>query len=269
VIAYLTFKPEQRTIRAVSMPMLIVGLQIQNEQHFSFLFYATLTLGLLMGLLLVEFTRYFPVSLRSERRVEDLIKRFFASAEHVIRHSPDARSPTPGWYDRWLLSYHLTEIETIPRKLLPWLKAVPADARSDRSDEEIVRLAASLEAMSSRINNFVKARSLPQAASLVAGGTEDMKRWRLAVADVSSGIANDPGSADVADLEQRLEAGMAALEKTVQEMLNNPREDAVDAKDYQNMYLILGTYRGLAEGVIGYARRAKMIDWPILRESRF
>lgn len=269
LIAYFTARPEQRLARIIGLDVMVVCLQIDNQQQYSFLFLTIAVVGVLAILAIIEMTRYFPISLRPEHRTEALIRRFFASADHLIRNSPGLGQHDPAWLGRWRLRYHRAEIQTIPRKLVPWLSAIPEDARRTLGQGDATYIAASLEELSNRILDFVEARHLPQAAPLLAGGGEAMRRWRLGVADVTRRLLRDPGSAETTELEARLSNGIVDVEKKVEEVLNAVPAEELKPQDFKNMYHVLGAYRGLAEGVVDYSRRATAIDWRRLRESRF
>ncbi|WP_299482199.1 FUSC family protein [uncultured Roseibium sp.] len=269
LIAYYTDKPEQMVLRFAGLNLFLVGLQTDNHQQYSFLFFAVMAIGLFCVLTIIEMTRYFPISLRPERRTEALIKRFFASSDFVLRNSLSYDASPPGWLRRLLLRHHLSEIDTIPGKLVPWLAAIPDAAKTHGHEQDTLQIAASLEALSSRVLEFVDARQLPQAAPLADRGRSAFRDWRLAVAGVASELVSDPGAIAATDLEKRLRSGMASLEDKIETVLNETEDAALEPADYGRMYRILGAYRGVAEGVLGYTRRAAMIDWPQLRESRF
>lgn len=268
-IAYFTSKPSQMILRSMGLNLFLVGLQTDNHQSFSFLFFAVMAIGLFCVVVIIEMTRYFPFSLRPERRVEALIKRFFRCAEKIVRSGAGHHAAGRRWVDRLLLRHRLTEIDRIPAKLVPWINALPGDIADDVHKGAARQIPASLEALSSRILELVDARPLDQAASLAAGGEADIRRWRDALADIASEIADDPGAVDPPGLNEALRHGIAALEQSVEALLNRAGSDALADGDLDNMYRVLGAYRGLTEGVIAYGRRATDINWMRMRESRF
>ncbi|WP_353392280.1 FUSC family protein [Ruegeria sp. HU-ET01832] len=269
LVAYLTSRPEQMIVRSFFLNLFLVGLQIDNQQQYSFLFFATMFIGLFCVIVIIECTRFFPVSLRPEIRVEALIKRFFSSADYVVRHSLTDQREQPNWFNRMRLSLHVSEIDSIPTKLVPWLSALSEPALGNTKRTDTLQIATSLEALSSKLIEFAATRRLSQAASLREGGGEAMKQWRLAVADVMLDIERDPGGIDPEYLQNRLQSATVALEKTVEVLINKESSSNLNTADYENMYRLLGAYRGLAEGVLGYTGRAAFIDWHALRESRF
>ena len=70
-------------------------------------------------------------------------------------------------------------------------------------------------------------------------------------------------------MQDRLMARLAKLEARVAETFRLANEGELGAKDYENFYCLLGSFRGLSETGIGYVRLAEQINWAQWREARF
>ena len=93
--------------------------------------------------------------------------------------------------------------------------------------------------------------------------------WVTPAGDQFRRLSGDPGSLDQAAGRKRLEARLEKLEERVEAALKRADETPVDAEIINNMYRLLGTYRGLSESLVELTGRVSAVDWPCLRESRF
>jgi hypothetical protein len=51
--------------------------------------------------------------------------------------------------------------------------------------------------------------------------------------------------------------------------LDNAARDDASTEELDNMYRMLGAYRGVSEALVSLASQARAIDWPRVREARF
>jgi len=72
-------------------------------------------------------------------------------------------------------------------------------------------------------------------------------------------------------LWKRRQGGEAAAraKARVEKELGKAEEASVPAEVVDNMYRLLGAYRGLSEALVELVQRVSPIDWARLREARF
>ena len=95
-------------------------------------------------------------------------------------------------------------------------------------------------------------------------------RERSALAEVLQGLARDPSGTDSTALRSRLDKKLAAMEERIEQALNTapPGSDGTGIES-EELYRLLGAYRGLSQAIIDVVESGAQIDWDALRESRF
>ena len=83
--------------------------------------------------------------------------------------------------------------------------------------------------------------------------------------------ADDPETAarQGADVRDRLTARLAGLEARIEEAYAKSQEEELSAQDYENLYRLLGAFRGLSEAGADFIRTGGAIAWDRWREARF
>jgi hypothetical protein len=84
-----------------------------------------------------------------------------------------------------------------------------------------------------------------------------------------SRFADDPSGEPAQALRLRLDRQLAALTERVARVYEEARRVGLKDEDFENMYRLLGAYRGVSEAVVEHARLAGTIDWARWQESRF
>jgi hypothetical protein len=59
------------------------------------------------------------------------------------------------------------------------------------------------------------------------------------------------------------------LEQRIKEILDKSTKNQLSDRDCENIYRLLGAYRGVSEALVEYAGSAETIDWAGWREERF
>jgi hypothetical protein len=100
---------------------------------------------------------------------------------------------------------------------------------------------------------------------------DDVRAWRLIVQEHLRlwGDSRAKALYSSVELQDRLTARLARLEARVDETFRQVGEGTLSTEDYGNWYRLLGSFRGLSEAGIGYARLAEQINWVRLQEARF
>ena len=132
-------------------------------------------------------------------------------------------------------------------------------------------LVSSLYVLTFRIKDLVDAGAHPQAELVRERLRDDLQSWHQVIAARLALRADDPTQfiEPSADVRKRLAERLARLEAGLQQIFAETGNDALGAEDYNNLYRLLGSYRGLSEAAIGYSQLAEGVNWARWHETRF
>jgi uncharacterized membrane protein YccC len=262
VICYRFAQPQQMLGRAFGLAILVVLMGVSNQQTYSFLSVANTALMFATLFLLLAIVAYLPVSPLPERALLRLLKRYFNSASYVLLQQTDA-TKTP--MSSVLKRIHRQNVAMLPAKMLVWADHVDPGVMGAESSAEIPVMIGTLQALSYRMEALQQARDLPQSPHLKSALVERMQAWRSALATALAGLARDP--ADNSILQRaRLQQMLATLERDITLAMSG-----IDISDTEreNLYTLLGAYRGTSEALLDFAETAANIDWKPWYEERF
>jgi hypothetical protein len=266
LIGYLFSKPAQAMVRGIGLSLFVMVIYVNNEQTYSFLYVFNFGLMFLLGLLAVWVSGWFPISFRPQQAVFKQLHRFLRSCDRLM---VPQRGESGHWLRRMSLAFHVHEVTTLPGKLDRWLAALPAVVEGRVARAQVQALADSLQALSGHVRELVEARAAAQSAAIVRELIGDMHAWRLGVQEILLALAEDPAGMDARALRARLDAKLEALEARIETALDTAPRDGASTEELDNMYRLLGAYRGVSEALVDFALQAGAIDWPCLREARF
>ncbi|MEN8729928.1 MAG: hypothetical protein AB1Z51_09060, partial [Desulfuromonadales bacterium] len=198
-----------------------------------------------------------------------LLGRYFRSGNYLLSVMH------PGWqrketaFGRWIKAFHLREISSLPAKLGAWAKFLDYKVLSGTSSQQVQSIVTSLQELTGRIQELHEERSSPQAPFLVQELREEVLNWRLSAQNAFAQLGRDPVSGDRETFRARLDEIMGRLEARIKETLDMDVEGQVSARDGENLYRLLGAYRGVSESMVRYAGSAGAIKWEPWREERF
>jgi hypothetical protein len=220
----------------------------------------------LLALGAIWISTWFPISFEPARVIPKQLRRFLWSCERLA--SPRTRD-AKSLVGRTWLAFHLHEVTALPEKIGRWFSALPRAALGKGSPEDARNLAGDLQALGDRMRELVEMRKLPQSAAIRRELIEEVRAWRLAIQEILRRLAADPASVDKASLRARLDAKLETLETQIEKALNDAPQDDASAEEIDNMYCLLGAYRGVSEALIQLTGSAAAIDWDRLREAWF
>ena len=96
----------------------------------------------------------------------------------------------------------------------------------------------------------------------------DIEAWRIGLEKAFNNWSFRPEAQPASDLKRGLKIWVAALETRVAEIVDNLRGQ-VSEEEGQRFYQLLGSYRGVSEAALEYARASDSIDWGEWREEKF
>jgi hypothetical protein len=212
---------------------------------------------------------YFPFSPRPDKVFLRLLVRFFRSSEYLMNTMRWNLTMTPTRLDRWKRAFYTRELAALPQKLGGWGKIVNTGVLSETTPEQLQVLAVNLQALAGRMQELMDARADLHADLLAHELLIDVSDWHLKIQEDLSGFSQGLTVASVNKLCEQLTVSLAHLEIRIENTLNKEGGDKFSILDEENLYRLLGAYRGLSDALIEYAETAKGIGWEQWRESRF
>jgi hypothetical protein len=247
---------------------------IENEQTYSFLSPANLSMMTVVALSFVALGRYFPFSPEPHRAFLRLVRRFFRSCEYLsatLLREPDQRLT---WLERCRDGYHLRELATLPDKIGLWARFIPPESLGDTRPEQLQALTANFLSLGYRMREIVEARAaLPPISPAELAVSPELQReietWRSALRTNFRRLAVDPDAGDATGFRAALDGKLQALEDQIKKTLNRRDQVRLSGEQEVGAYRLLGAHRGLSEAVIAFTKAAGVVNWPRLREERF
>lgn len=268
-ICYLFPEPRQGLARAFGLAMFVVVIGVSNQQTYSFIAWANTAMVFPLLFAILMLTAHIPWSPLPEHVFLRLMGRFFRSTEYLVSSlGRDPGRPRTAW-QRWRLRYHARELATLPEKLEMWGKLIDRNAFPRTDPKQVQALVISLRALSWRIAGLTSARQLPQSEVLVQELTQDIRTWRQAIQALFRDWIAQPSVESEQALQERLSRKLSQLEERINECFESIGAARLSDEDYQNFYRLLGSFRGVSEAMIGYARVSNATDFNDWRETRF
>jgi hypothetical protein len=271
VMHYLLGEARQTPARICTMASFLIVISIDNQQTYSFSGYANDVVWIMLSLALAFSTAYFPTSPRPEKVFLRLLRRFFRHSEFLMARMALDWEQKKGLAGRWKTVLYRNHLLELPAKLVALGPQIDYLTFPDNTQEQVQALVTSLQALALRIKELVEARGQPQAEQLVRELIDDVRAWRMLVekqfqlwADNQAQLV-EPG-VDPGDL---LKARLAKVEAHMDKAFTLVSEGQLSDADYENFYRLLGSYRGLSEAAIDYARLAYGFNWAQWKEARF
>jgi hypothetical protein len=269
LISYLFSRPTQLASKFAALSLLFMLMDVTNEQSYNFLNIVNLGLvfPLVFGVLAVA--RHFPVSFRPEHVFLRLLGRFFRACAYLASTLQWDPADPPTRWQRFTRALHLGDLARVPGKLVTWAIALPAAALGQSTTVQVQTLVDSLQALSYRMQDLIEARAAPQSQALVRELGPEVRAWRVGLQNIFGDLAQHPEAADFADFRSRLDAMLERLEQQSKKAVSEADQGDLSTRESENSIRLLGTFRGVSEELVNFARQAGGIDWARLREARF
>jgi hypothetical protein len=227
-----------------------VCLIVDNQQTYSFSSYVTVVFMVMGGVAIAAGTKYMlQVSPGPEKDYLRLRSRFFQRGKAVMARLG------PEWErgkQHWLLSGYLNDLLGLPEKLAMTAQFIDYRTFPQNKPEEVQALTTNIEAIALKISMLVESRGSFQVEQLGRQLQEDFRSWRTALEALFQRWAENPTAEPADGLQERL----TKIETRIAQTFAAAGEGQVSDEAYENFYRLLGSYRGLSEAAIGYARLA-------------
>lgn len=268
-ICWICHTPQQAMGRALGLAFFAVLTQVENTQAYSFTFVANLTVafGLVLSILVV--VSHVPVSFKPERVIERLTRRYFNSVVALLETVHVEKRAKKTWLERQIRAYHSSQLKAIPRRLVPWVKALSDDVVSSDERKTLNELVGGLAMLSDRTQDLLSTRDVEHSKFWVRAVVKEAREWRHAIQYVCAKLgALDTGDLSIAELNHRLSQRMDALEDLVAKALREKRTDSASYMQNDALFRELGGFRGVSTTLLSLVQQSQKIDWQRFQEAR-
>jgi hypothetical protein len=270
-IYYLFAEPRQALAKLGAIVPFVSLTSIENQQTYSFAVYANSAAMIMLAISLNVVMAYIPTSPRPEKVFLRLFARFFRQVDFLLSRFALDWEQTAGVTDRLKATFYSSNLLELSQKLTAYGRRIDSQSFPDNSPVKVQALTTNLGALAFRMKEVVEVREHPQAELVVRELLDDLRAWRLAILHPIRLWAENPEEAarQGTDLQVSLTQRLAKLEARVEESFQRARQGELGAQDYENLYRLLGSFRGLSEACVAFAGIARDVNWGQWREARF
>ena len=268
-ICYFLSDPRQALAKTLALAMFVSIASIDNQQVYSFSVVTTNVLMFPVLFMILAVTAYFPVNLRQEKSFLRLLNRYFHSCGALLSGiNRDPQHPETR-FERLHKAFHIREIASIPPKLAGWAKFLDVKLLPGTDAKNVQALLPRLQDLASQMKELTEVRGTLQNRYLVDALSEDPQNWRHSLQEVFTHLGSAPSEFPQDTYRSRLDKVTEQMESWVSQILNRSAEEQFSREDGEQLYRLLGAYRGVSESLIGYTTAAGAIDWKPWHEERF
>ena len=148
-----------------------------------------------------------------------------------------------------------------------WVGQADPALLGERSVQELPLLIGKLHVISYRLQALQDARALPQSPHMEVL-VDDMQNWRAKLIEVLNRLSENPADCETL-MRSKLDNVLRGLETRIAQALDATTAREISDRDSENLYALLGTYRGMSEALLDLARSLDQIDWQPWYEERF
>ncbi len=244
---------------------------IKNEQSYHFSSYANTSISLILTACLLIVCSYIPVSQCPEKTFLRLVRRFFKHSKFLLANTAAGSRKEPCFRNRIKTKFYINDLLALPVQIAAWGARIDHKSFPDNSPEQVQDLVTTLQELALRTRAVLDAREYVHTGHLLMELQNDLHTWwallesEFKLRITNPGISTLPGIAIPEQLEKRL----SLLEKRRKNVFALEDTGNRHAMDYENVYRLLGSYRGLLNSEKKYMLLASKIDWQHWQEGRF
>ena len=262
-ICYRYAAPQKAINRAISLALFVIVIAVSNQQSYSFLSVANTALMFALLFLLLGVIAYIPFRPFPERTLLRLLGRYFRSTALLLAEQRPTASAPP----TRRVCFHQREVASLPSKMQLWVGQADPALLGERSVQELPLLIGKLHVISYRLQALQDARALPQSPHMEVL-VDDMQNWRAKLIEVLNRLSENPADCETL-MRSKLDNVLRGLETRIAQALDATTAREISDRDSENLYALLGTYRGMSEALLDLARSLDQIDWQPWYEERF
>jgi len=238
--------------RLAGMVAIFTEIAVQNQQSYNFAAMANSLVFTVSVFFFVFGMSYLLSSSRPEKKLMKLSRRYFQSAEYLVR---SVRS----------------QIKTIPGKITDWGKAIDQTLFPANSPQQTKALVTCLQVLSIRVEALLQSAEDTRTHVLIRKTADELKPWLAKIEATFAVWATHPesGAGSMEDLQSQLETALNGLEGRIDSILERVDESSTIEVDGESFYRLLGGLRGITEASVTFAGVSGGIDWRQWGEEKF
>ena len=268
-ICYFFSDPKQALAKTLALAMFVSIASIDNQQVYSFMVVATNVLMFPVLFSILAITAYFPVNLRQEKSFLRLLDRYFRSwAELLSDTHRDVQHPETR-FERMRKAFNIREVSSIPTKLAGWAKFLDVRVLPGTDTKHVQALLPRLQDLAGRTRELVEVSGSLRNQYLIDELGDEALDWRCGLQEAFVDLASTPADLQHETYRSRLDGLIDRLETRVRQTLDRSTQEQFSREDGEQLYRLLGAYRGVSESLVGYTAAAGAIEWGPWHEERF
>jgi uncharacterized membrane protein YccC len=270
-IYYLFAEPRHALAKIGAIVPFVSLTSIENQQTYNFAAFANSAAMIMLAISLNVVMAYIPTSPRPEKLFLRLFARFFRQTDFLLSRVALDWEHTAGVGGRLRASFYGHGLLELWQQLALYGPRIDPKSVPDATAAKVQAVVNGLGALAFRMKELVEVRELALGERVVHELRDDLRKWRLVILDHIRLWIESPEAAsrNPADLRDRLNTRLTALEDRIEEVLEAGEQGEFDNQTYRNLYRLLGSFRGLSEACINLAAAGQDIDWAQWREARF
>ena len=257
--------------RLAGMVAIFTQIAVQNQQTYNFAAMVNSLIFTIGAFFFVFGMSYLLSSSRPEKKLMKLSRRYFQSAEYLVRSVSAPVIKESGWWLQWRHAFHRYQIKTIPGKIIDWGRAIDQTLFPANSPQQTKALVTCLQVLSIRVEALLQSAEDTRTHVLIRKTADELKPWLAKIEATFAVWATHPesGAGSMEDLQSQLETALNGLEGRIDSILEQVDESSAIEVDGESFYRLLGGLRGITEASVTFAGVSGGIDWRQWGEEKF
>ncbi|WP_163338485.1 FUSC family protein [Desulfopila sp. IMCC35008] len=266
---YVFSEPKQMLGKAAGLALFFTMTTVTNHQSYSILLVTTLTLMFCIPVFITTYSVHVPFSNRPEKVFLCLLRRYFRSCRVLISGFNQIPPAHRSWFQRVLYSYHLREIETMPRKISSWIMFIDSRNLQGTTPQQIQAVQFSMLTLSYRMQELLEEQNTSHAPGLEQDAQLILEDWHKVMLQEFAILATAPGTDRVAQFRRDISEAFKRFEERIESLLDKKGNLLKSEKDSASCYRLVGACRGVSDAMIRYTENSAAINWQPWHEERF
>lgn len=251
---------------AFGFASIILLVSVENEQVYDFATEANSFVFLLLIFLFTFVLSYIIGSSRPEKVALSMLHRYFKNAELLISQ---LQSEDDSFIKKLKLEYYFYELNTLPKKIDAWTKAINYVKFSQNDSRKVEYLMANIYFLSTALEELIKSSRLSQAEQIPKETHDEIHKWRMAIKEIFKEYSLDLDKDPSLSMQESLTRYRENLETSINKNLSEFKLSEISNQEKEHISQLIGSYQGLALSLISYVQVARTVKFNTWYEEYF